>query len=257
MLFFLISSMACILVSRSSLPNHTAPPYIAQPTLDRIADSLVVNFSVIDNLYDGCTSFKAQVTLTNNGTRPIEAGNWGIYFNSETVLHNIDSGMTAEEFNEGFFAIKPQKDFKPMMPNEERVLNGEFKPWSVSKYDQMPNWFVAAEGLEPRILPNTVGESLDFVSAFDTPNKWKRCDSLQNAFTDVYKPFSPEDRFNRNPDPASKADSHKTLIPTPMSLTSVKEGDMATIYLDKCCWTITSDVLFTREASFLRGVYWL
>ncbi|XP_046370643.2 uncharacterized protein LOC124145039 [Haliotis rufescens] len=230
----------------------SSPPYIAQPTLDRIADSLVVNFSVIDNLYDGCTSYKAQLTLTNNGTLPIEPGNWGIYFNSETVLHNIDSGMTAEEFNEGFFAIKPQKDFKPIMPNEKRVLNGEFKPWSVSKYDQMPNWFVAAEGLEPRILPNTVGESLDFVSAFDTPNKWKRCFSLQNAFTDVYKPFSPEDRFNRNPDPASKADSHKTLIPTPMSLTSVKEGDMATIYLDKCCWTITSDVFFTREASFLK-----
>ncbi|XP_046546432.1 uncharacterized protein LOC124256488 [Haliotis rubra] len=229
-----------------------SPPYIAQPSLDRIASSLVVNFTVVDNLNDGCTSYKAQITLTNNGTVPIESGNWGIYFNSETAIRNIDSGMTAEVFNEGFFVIKPQKNFKPLKPNEKRDLNCEFDHWSVSKYDQMPNWFVAAEGLEPRILPNTVGENLDFVSTFDTPNKWKRCYSITSGLVEVYKPFSPEERFDHNPNPTSKAYSPKTLIPTPVSLTSVKKDGMTIIYLDKCCWAITTDVLFTREASFLK-----
>ncbi|XP_067666725.1 uncharacterized protein [Haliotis asinina] len=227
-----------------------SPSYIAQPSLDRIASSLVVNFTVVDNLNNGCTYYKAQITLTNNGTVPIEAGNWGIYFSSETAIRNIDSGMIAEQLNEWFFAIKPQKEFKPLKPNEKRVLNCEFEQSSVSKYDQMPNWFVAAEGMEPRILPNTVGEKLEFVSTFDTPNKWKRCYLLKNGLIEVYKPFSPEERFDRNP--TSGADAQKILIPTPSSFTNVKEDDMATVYLDKCCWIITTDGLFTREASFLQ-----
>ena len=52
-----------------ALPNH--------PTADQIA----VEFGVVDNHQDGANSFKAALTLINNGTVDLGHTGWTLYFN--------------------------------------------------------------------------------------------------------------------------------------------------------------------------------
>ena len=63
--------------------------------------------------------------------------------------------------------------------------------WTVSKSDVMPNWYVAAEGLEPRLVKSTADGNEDFIGDFSNQNQYKRYDF------DEYNPFTPKERFDR------------------------------------------------------------
>ena len=63
--------------------------------------------------------------------------------------------------------------------------------WTVSKSDVMPNWYVAGEGLQPRLIKSTADGNKDFVGEFISPQQYKRYDY------DVYEPFTALQRYNR------------------------------------------------------------
>ena len=53
----------------------------------------------------------------------------------------------------------------------------------------MPNWYIAADGLQARTITSTAGEKLSFVGPFETYRKWKRFPS------DLYNPYTTEKRL--------------------------------------------------------------
>ena len=62
--------------------------------------------------------------------------------------------------------------------------------WTVSKSDVMPNWYVTAEGFQPRLIRSTQ-DGNDFVADFETAKQYKRYDF------DQYNPFTAHDRYKR------------------------------------------------------------
>lgn len=55
----------------------------------------------------------------------------------------------------------------------------------MSRYEQMPRWYVSSPGMKARNLKYTDGEDLAFVSPFTRPEQWKRFDF------DKFDPWTP------------------------------------------------------------------
>ena len=65
-----------------------------------------------------------------------------------------------------------------------------FEFWIVSRTDFMPRWYIAASGLNPKIIASTI-DIKSFVGDFTEANQYKRYEY------DVYSPLTPEKRFQR------------------------------------------------------------
>ena len=105
--------------------------------------------------------------------------------------------------------------------------------------------YVAAKGLEPRILNSTAGESLDFIAPFDTPQKWKR------GSNDVYNPYTPEERFEMNDVDDLRA-APLIVLPTPLHTTASR---FTTMSFEPETWVIVLESnSLKREANYMNGI---
>lgn len=234
--FYFILSVVCQAMSQSSLDN--------------IAASLDLRFELLSNFAAGS---KIRLTFTNKGLRVIKSGKWAIYFTSPrkfnqrttssiefdpktkfTVTH-IDGYLHKLKPTDYFSDLLPGKDFQFYLSNQNAI---------VSRTDVMPNWYIAARGLEPRIILSTKGESLKFVGPFDTPAKWKRSPG------DAYDPFTPEKRFQMN----NIADLKRVgnlIIPTPLVLNVLHPTE--TMSLSRGKWNIVAQRGLESEGRYLAG----
>ncbi|XP_046350295.2 uncharacterized protein LOC124131226 [Haliotis rufescens] len=236
---------------------HPTPlvPIVNQPIVDNVAQSLVVKYAVLDNFKNGAKSFIAQISLTNKGAHDIQAGNWGLYlFSIYKIEPDYPNGFVFEATKVKFthidgclFKMETVHGFEPIKPGEQRKLKITIQNWSVSRTDVMPNWYIWAEGMKPRIISSTTGEGLSFVADFDTPNKWKRYNT--DNFKDYYDPYSPATRFRRNEKVHDLGTAPLPIIPTPVSMETGKQG---TVSLATCCWVIVSHPMFMNQADYLR-----
>lgn len=111
----------------------------------------------------------------------------------------------------------------------------------------MPNWYVISRGpncTDIRLILSTVGESLSFVSSFETPKQWKR------LTTDLYDPLTPEARYSSDYVADSGAPVRK-IIPTPRSESYTGE----TVNLKTASFVVITpdDSRIENEATFLAG----
>ena len=215
-----------------------------QSLLDNIATSLDLRFDVLNNLIGGC---QVRLTFTNNGRRVISGDNWTVYFNS---IRKITPGFTprikmAVVHIDGYLhKLTPTRHFPRLLPGKELKLDLKAEYSIVSKTDVMPNWYVVARGLEPRIIHSTAGESMKFVGPFDTPSKWKR------SGQDMYDPLTPEKRFdNIKVNDIRKAGN--LILPTPSAL-KVKS---ITQKVNLRCgnWNIIARRSLVNEGQYLAG----
>ncbi|WAR15559.1 HEX-like protein [Mya arenaria] len=123
---------------------------------------------------------------------------------------------------------------------DEFVLMELQKYWMVSRTDNMPNWYVSAEGMKAKVLKSTVGESLSYVGKFDTSMKWKR------SKQDRYNPYTPLERFTLLQRGSSSNNPNK-LIPTPKKVLS---GNISMAF-DDIEWKIVRNRLFSKEVKFI------
>lgn len=104
-----------------------------------MVSSLNVRYDVIDNLLtsleDKSKTYRAQITLINEGEADITKGNWALYICSirmieeEQRAHNPQGfvlpggqGITVTHINGCLFKLAPNKEFKTMKHNDSLIL---------------------------------------------------------------------------------------------------------------------------------------
>lgn len=215
-----------------------------------MASSLDLRFDVLSNTeLRGCY---ARLTITNKGRDTIKSGRWEIYFSSlRPMSHYVNplssnSKMVVSHINGYLHKLKPNKYFPNLHPGRVVQVDLSIQNAIVAKTDVMPNWYVTAYGLEPRIIDSTKGESLKFVGTFNSASKWKR------SAQDMYNPFTPEKRFEINNIADLKRPGH-LIIPTPLVLKRV--SDSQHVDLDSGRWSVVAHRGVEKEAQYLAGMF--
>lgn len=228
-----------------------------QTTLDYVASNLGIRYDVLDNFQDTWKSYRVRMTLTNAGAKPIPNGPWGIYLCHIRVIepshtkHNPigyiipgGHGIKVTHINGCQHKFEPTEIFPGLVGFQSLVVEFDAENWDVARTDVMPNWYIAAEGLQARTITSTAGEALSFVGLFDAPNKWKRITS------DKYNPYTPEMRFAIN-DISNLGKQGQLIVPNPLEIIGLDETKK--VNLRTSDWTIVSDAVLKNEANFLAG----
>ncbi|XP_050411821.1 uncharacterized protein LOC126826788 [Patella vulgata] len=224
---------------------------IDQQYVDDVAAGLHIYWRVVTNT-KSMASNDIELTMTNNATNVLNNGsNWGIYFDTpmmvepgilpekEAILK--DQGIKLKHWKGTHYVISPTTDFIDLKPGSLRKIKFRLAAWTVSRTDSFPNWYISIEGFTPRVIANTVGESLDYVVDFTSPNQWKR------ATTDTYNPFSPQQRYMRYMKPQSTA-THPRIIPKPLYI-DISSSTKLNVDLT---WQIFSTQQLTKQAQYLN-----
>lgn len=96
----------------------------------------------------------------------------------------------------------------------------------------------------PRIIKSTSGEALTFVGKFDTTEKSVRGDD------DIYRPFTPEQRFKRNR--VARLLAENRILPTPLSVQPLLPKTVLIVASNN--WNIVYGPELHNEASYLKGI---
>lgn len=228
-----------------------------QGTLDYIASNLGIRYDVLDNFQDTWKSYRVRLTLTNAGSRSIPNGPWAIYLCHIRVIEPVHTkhnptgytipgghGIKVTHINGCQHKFEPIASFAGLTGFQSIVVEFDAENWNVARTDVMPNWYIAAEGLQARTITSTAGESLSFVGPYDASYKWKRITG------DKYDPYTPERRFSIN-DISDLKKAGQLIVPTPAEIigldvtrkVNLKTGD----------WAIVASSTLKKEANFLAG----
>lgn len=212
----------------------TSMSALTQSVLDSIAANMVVRFEVLNNFE------KAVISLRNGGRTKIERNRWAMYIclfrgmEHDQLAHNPRGyvlpgakSIKVTHMNGCAYKIEPTKDFQTIFPDKSlefmvRIGNTDVKS------EVSPRWYIAADGLEPRVIPNTANEQLDFVLI---PPK--------NAF----------DRFKHH-DVADLGKAPLLVIPTPWQISAMNESNK--LLIDDS-WIVAGEQGLEEETIFLAG----
>lgn len=237
-----------------------------QSQLDQIADKLDIRYSVLDNLKDGKSTYRSKIVITNKSDIPLDyKSNWKIYFCHIRMVepgslpkHNHaelkKEGIRFSHVNGCLFTLEPMKNFTTLKKDESITIKFKCQYYCVARTDLLPNWYIVAVKLEPRIIKCTSDSGLSFVQPFDKPEKWKRFHYKQEngvMRVDKYNPYTPEERFKRN-EVEDLGKPGSLVLPTPAKATYLLEK-AAALSVDQ--FTIFSDKELENEALFLKGGY--
>lgn len=197
------------------------------------------------------------MTLENSGSEAIPNGPWAIYLCHIRVIepahtkHNPSGyvipgshGIKVTHINGCQHKFEPTASFSGLAGFQSLMVDFDAENWNVARTDVMPNWYIAAEGLQARTITSTSGEDLSFVGPFDSPKKWKRIPS------DKYDPYTPQKRYTIN-DINNLKKPGQLIIPSPQEILGLDESKK--INLRTGDWSIVAGADLKKEASFLAG----
>lgn len=228
---------------------------ITQSELNYIADNLDVRVKLTDNLrYDG-KKHTMIITLTNKGERPMNMLNVEMFFHSFFMVEpdflpdprgyrSDDYKIRLHHVNGMLFRAEFLRRFGMLLPNQPREIKLTIQDWAVSKTDVPNNWYITADGLNPKTLAATAVTDQSFVEDFTDPNQYKR---YRN---DQYSPFSPLERYDniKSDDFGGRGVSY-AVIPTPRQ-TLLDTARPVTI---DNTWVISAAPSLVNEATYLGG----
>ena len=215
-----------------------------QSVIDYIANNLDLRFSVISNDQTNC---RISLTFTNQGHEEISSGRWAIYFSHLRIFNqNFDESESifVKHINGYLHRLQPTDKFKTLKTGKSAKYFLYAQSAMVAKTDIMPNWYVAADGLEPRIIRSTSGEDLNFVGSFDTCSKWKR------SVMDTYNPLTPAKRYQIN-DIADRKAIRNVIIPTPLEINYLSSSQR--VNFRQGSWHVVAKEILNSEAHYLAG----
>lgn len=226
-----------------------------QATLNLFSQHLKVSWKVKDNTQNELTT-QVEVTLTNEGPKTLsKEDQWGIYFDCIYMIEpgNLPhpdgyvlpgQGIVVTHLTGTHFKMEPTEDFLDFPQKKSRKIKFKMQYWSVAKTDIMPNWYIIAPLLEPKVIQSTVGNKLDFVESFGNVEQFKRYDY------DMYSPYIAQDRYERNRVEDIFEDDEIRIVPRPHQMKVDREVNMT---FDTSTWRILAPDILNEEAAYLRG----
>ncbi|XP_031565064.1 uncharacterized protein LOC116300345 isoform X2 [Actinia tenebrosa] len=213
-----------------------------------MASKLDLRYKVISNLAYKGEKYTAKVNLTNKGQLPIKKSDWTIYFCSiRLVIPQTGSPpVKFEHINGCLHKLQPTAKFPDLLPGNSFDIDVTAKHWVAARTDVMPNWYVSAPGLKPKVITSTVGESLDFVEPFLTKEQWKRFPG------DAYDPYTAKKRYDEVGIDVINSQDIPLIVPQPLSMTGLDKDKRMTIDSE---WKIYADSKLTTEAKVLADKF--
>ncbi len=235
--------------------------FSGQELVDYLAEKLQLEYAVTTNLEDkaGYARTFGTITFTNTGMYDITDNSWEIYFCSirlfepETLwdfpLQGKELGtskLAVYHINGCLHKISPMAGFTGFPSGVAVVADYVTSDWQSSRTDVSPNWYVeAGSQTVARTILSTAGQSLDFVTDFDTPEQWKRRDF------DEYNPYTAQDRYDRNADVSDMGSAQHLIMPTPNDVLYISSE---LVDLSAGGWLVVSNAASTNNAAkFLSG----
>ena len=141
---------------------------VIQSVVDTVASSLEVHIASIEHQpadtkakCPGGYSYRAEITLTNKGKKDI-GGDWEIYFsNLRRILDTKSDLFEITHVNGDLHRIIPTSKFKGLKPGDSVAIQFDAEHWKIVDSDYMPRYYVAAQGAEARVIPNTIPQEGD------------------------------------------------------------------------------------------------
>ena len=228
---------------------------LTQQELNYVGENLDVRVKLTDNLkQDGKYHFMI-ITLTNQGTAPIETRSLKLFFHSFFMVEpdhlpnphgyvSNHNNVKLFHINGMLFSAEFLQKFGDINPGKSKQIKLKVQDWAVSKSDVPGNWYITSGTREPRILKSTTAKDHSFVEDFVQPNQYKRYKA------DVYNPFTPWERFDRvRGEDLGHDVVANNVIPTP----SHAKFDPAVHFTVDNTWAVAALQEFTEEAVFLSG----
>ncbi|KAH3867028.1 hypothetical protein DPMN_030153 [Dreissena polymorpha] len=234
--------------------DQTSADGLDQNQLDTLAETLKIEVRVIDNLRREATNHIVRTTLRNDGSEPIPASGWRLYFHSMLLVYpdvfpkNMTKELDVEQVRVGMvqgdlYFLEPMSGFKPLPAGSARNYNIVVSLWAVQRTDFMPLWYVTSTNVtvQQRVVRSTSSFDLEYVTDFDDVRQWKRWRG------DRYNPFTPQERAER----LAYDDSNIVIIPTPKSLQIDLQKPMTSF---NTSWKVfAEDNIFNDTALYITG----
>jgi hexosaminidase len=106
-------------------------------------NDLAVTWGLITNLQEG--SFKSELTLANNGSVPLFAEGWELYFNFvRTVIpESVPPTVSIEHVNGDLHRVVPRPDFGTLAPGESRSITFDCQYWVINESEAPAGLYIA------------------------------------------------------------------------------------------------------------------
>nr|XP_039248964.1 beta-hexosaminidase-like [Styela clava] len=213
-----------------------------QDLLDYIGKNIKVIYEVVTNFGPVC---KSRITLTNGGNQTIPEGknDWTIYLYHMCQIASENIEIDTDHVIGGLFQLYPTDHFAGIKPGEKLQVSLSSDEPTVSRSSIFPNWYIASEGLESRVLESTADENLSFVESFDSSKKWKK------GKLDKSNPFTPEERYDKY-FVKDRGDAVKLVIPTPL-ICDLDNDNMINISQEWVIYVADNTDIFKNEVNLL------
>jgi hexosaminidase len=205
----------------------------AQADLQAIADNLHVNYRVIENRGGGhCPGSDGPdpcfvAALTFRSSVPIAASGWEIYFSQvDPVAQARSDEFIVEHINGDLHRITPSNGFTGFSGSEAKVIEMTGRGLVLTETKLMPNYYVVADGLEPRVVastrvsvdPETGLEVRPYVTPLTDPAQFKSHPEDKTQWATSKRQYADNQALTFDPGLVDTA-----IVPTPKQMT-VGEG---------------------------------
>lgn len=215
------TALALLLAIVSPGPALAQGGVPSQERLDAFAESLRLNYRVVTNepgpqCGGAMSCYSAEITLESPAD--FGFGRWRIYFSAVKAVRSTSSPeFSIGHVNGDLHFIEPTAGFTGFAAGVPKVIAVVGDAWQVSEFDPMPDFYVVAEGLEPRVVASTrpaVAETgleyLPFVESFTRIEQFHGHPQDRNVWATA------EVLFDRNSDVSNATDGVDTaIVPTP------------------------------------------
>lgn len=212
----------------SSQQSSSIEQNVSQATIDQIANTLQVRYTILENRGDGhClpdleqACYRAKIELTS--PQAITGNNWGIYFSVVDRINQVVAGeFSIDHINGDLNRIYPTDSYTPFTAGETKTVEFIVNGLNLTEARMMPNYYVAANDLQARTIestrttidPETGLEIRPYATDLDWQQGFKRAqsDNTQLA-TSGYLYAQNQDTQN------DQNDLDIAIIPTPKKVT--------------------------------------
>lgn len=212
--------------SESIAKPHQTLSQLTQADIDLLANNLQVQFIHQSNqASDRCDKSKTDglcFAAKFRFTTPIDLplAGWSIYYSQIAPLHNNDSDLfQLEHLNGDLHRLTPSNKFTGFKANTTYEIPFRAAFWSLAESDIMPNMFIVADNLAPRVIqstkpaidPETQMEFLPFVQSYTSYR-----DHFQRTPADSTPWLDSHGFYQRNLALGTElTDVSRVIIPTP------------------------------------------